>query len=119
MDAANILKPALSRGELQMVGATTIDDYRKYIEKDAALERRFQTIMVDEPTPEETVKILEGLRERYEKHHHVKILDEAIETAVKMSDRYISERFLPDKAIDLIDEACALVRFLRLRNLKI
>jgi len=116
MDAANILKPALSRGELQMVGATTIDDYRKYIEKDAALERRFQTIMVDEPTPEETVKILEGLRERYEKHHHVKILDEAIETAVKMSDRYISERFLPDKAIDLIDEACALVRLSQVKE---
>ncbi|HPD73990.1 MAG TPA: ATP-dependent Clp protease ATP-binding subunit [bacterium] len=116
MDAANILKPALSRGELQMVGATTIDDYRKYIERDAALERRFQTIMVDEPTPDETIEILEGLRERYEKHHHVKILDEAIETAVKMSDRYISERFLPDKAIDLIDEACALVRLSQVKE---
>ncbi len=116
MDAANILKPALSRGELQMVGATTIDDYRKYIERDAALERRFQTIMVDEPTSDETIEILEGLRERYEKHHHVKILDEAIETAVKMSDRYISERFLPDKAIDLIDEACALVRLSQVKE---
>lgn len=116
MDAANILKPALSRGELQMVGATTIDDYRKYIERDAALERRFQTIMVDEPTSDETIKILEGLRERYEKHHHVKILDEAIETAVKMSDRYISERFLPDKAIDLIDEACALIRLSQVKE---
>ena len=116
MDAANILKPALSRGELQMVGATTIDDYRKYIERDAALERRFQTILVDEPTPEETVAILEGLRERYEKHHHVKISDEAIETAVKMGDRYISERFLPDKAIDLIDEACALVRLSQVKE---
>lgn len=116
MDAANILKPALSRGELQMVGATTIDDYRKYIERDAALERRFQTIMVNEPTPEQTVEILEGLRERYEKHHHVKISDEALETAVKMSDRYISERFLPDKAIDLIDEACALVRLSQVKE---
>lgn len=116
MDAANILKPALSRGELQMVGATTIDDYRKYIERDAALERRFQTIMVDEPTSEQTIGILEGLRERYEKHHHVKISDEAIETAVKMSDRYISERFLPDKAIDLIDEACALVRLSQVKE---
>ena len=116
MDAANILKPALSRGELQMVGATTIDDYRKYIEKDAALERRFQTIMVNEPTAEQTVNILEGLRERYEKHHHVKILDEALETAVKMSDRYISDRFLPDKAIDLIDEACALVRLSQVKE---
>jgi len=116
MDAANILKPALSRGELQMVGATTIDDYRKYIERDAALERRFQTIMVNEPTADQTISILEGLRERYEKHHHVKISDEALETAVKMSDRYISDRFLPDKAIDLIDEACALVRLSQVRE---
>lgn len=110
MDAANILKPSLSRGELQMVGATTIDEYRRYIEKDAALERRFQPIMVNEPSLEETVAIIEGLREEYEKHHQVKILDEAIKAAVKMSDRYISDRFLPDKAIDLIDEASALVR---------
>ena len=116
MDAANILKPALSRGELQMVGATTIDEYRKYIERDAALERRFQTIMVNEPSTEETFHILEGLRERYEKHHHVKITDEALETAVKMSDRYISDRFLPDKAIDLIDEACALVRLSQVKE---
>jgi len=116
MDAANILKPALARGDLQMVGATTIDDYRKYIERDAALERRFQPVMVNEPTPEETIAILEGLRERYEKHHHVKISDEAIQTAVKMSDRYISDRFLPDKAIDLIDEACALVRLSQVKE---
>ncbi|MFZ2664299.1 MAG: AAA family ATPase [Patescibacteria group bacterium] len=116
MDAANILKPALSRGELQMVGATTIDDYRKYIERDAALERRFQPVMVNEPTTEQTVEILEGLRDRYEKHHHVKISDEAIEAAVKMSDRYISDRFLPDKAIDLIDEACALVRLSQVKE---
>ncbi len=110
MDAANILKPALSRGELQMVGATTIDEYRKYIEKDAALERRFQPIMVNEPTTEETIAIIQGLRERYEKHHQVRITEDAIKTAVKMSDRYVSDRFLPDKAIDLIDEASALVR---------
>ncbi len=116
MDAANILKPALSRGELQMVGATTIDEYRKYIERDAALERRFQPIMVNEPTAEDTVAILIGLRERYEKHHHVQITDEAIKTAVKLSDRYISDRFLPDKAIDLIDEACALVRLSQVKE---
>ena len=116
MDAANILKPALSRGELQMVGATTIDDYRKYIERDAALERRFQPVMVNEPTTDQTVEILEGLRDRYEKHHHVKISDEAIEVAVKMSDRYVSDRFLPDKAIDLIDEACALVRLSQVKE---
>lgn len=116
MDAANILKPALARGELQMVGATTIDDYRKYVEKDAALERRFQPVMVNEPSTEETLEILEGLRERYEKHHHVKISTEALETAVKMSDRYISDRFLPDKAIDLIDEACALVRLSQVKE---
>jgi ATP-dependent Clp protease ATP-binding subunit ClpC len=116
MDAANILKPALARGELQMVGATTIDEYRKYIEKDAALERRFQPIMVNEPTAEDTVAILIGLRERYEKHHHVRISDEAITTAVKLSDRYISDRFLPDKAIDLIDEACALIRLSQVKE---
>ena len=110
MDAANILKPALARGELQMVGATTIDEYRKYVEKDAALERRFQPIMVNEPTPQDTVAIIKGLRERYEKHHQVVITDEAIKSAVKLSDRYISDRFLPDKAIDIVDEASALVR---------
>lgn len=116
MDAANILKPALARGELQMVGATTIDEYRKYIEKDAALERRFQPIMVNEPSAEDTMAILIGLRERYEKHHQVRISDEAIATAVKLSDRYISDRFLPDKAIDLIDEACALVRLSQVKE---
>lgn len=116
MDAANILKPALARGELQMVGATTIDEYRKYIEKDAALERRFQPIMVNEPTLEDTQEILSGLRERYEKHHNVRITDEAIETAAKMSDRYISDRFLPDKAIDLMDEAGALVRLSQVKE---
>jgi len=116
MDAANILKPALARGELQMVGATTIDEYRKHIEKDAALERRFQPIMTEEPSSEDTIEILKGLRERYEKHHHVVITDEAITTAVKMSDRYVSDRFLPDKAIDLIDEACALVRLSQVKE---
>lgn len=110
IDASNILKPALARGELQCVGATTLDEYRKYIEKDAALERRFQPIQVDEPTPEDAVKILHGLRDRYEAHHRVKITDEAIEQAVKLSDRYITDRFLPDKAIDLIDEAASKVR---------
>jgi len=110
IDASNILKPALARGELQCIGATTLDEYRKYIEKDAALERRFQPIMVDQPTPEETIQILHGLRDRYEAHHRVKITDEAIEQAVKLSDRYITDRFLPDKAIDLIDEACSKVR---------
>ncbi|MFO7247651.1 MAG: ATP-dependent Clp protease ATP-binding subunit [Bacillota bacterium] len=110
IDASNILKPALARGELQCIGATTLDEYRKYIEKDPALERRFQPIMVDEPTPEETIKILEGLRDRYEAHHRVKITDAALEAAVKLSDRYITDRFLPDKAIDLIDEAASKVR---------
>ena len=116
IDAANILKPALARGELQMVGATTVDEYRKYIEKDAALERRFQPILVKEPSQEETIEILRGLRKEYEKHHQVKILDEAIESAVRMSDRYISDRFLPDKAIDLIDEASALVRLSQIQE---
>ncbi|MCI2256781.1 ATP-dependent protease ATP-binding subunit ClpC [Domibacillus sp. 8LH] len=110
IDASNILKPSLARGELQCIGATTLDEYRKYIEKDAALERRFQPIQVDEPTLEESIQILKGLRDRYEAHHRVAILDEAIEAAVKMSDRYISDRFLPDKAIDLIDEAGSKVR---------
>lgn len=116
IDAANILKPALARGELQMVGATTIDEYRKHVEKDAALERRFQPVMVIEPNTEETINIIKGLRERYEKHHQVKITDEAIETAVKMSDRYISDRFLPDKAIDLVDEASALIRLSQVKE---
>lgn len=110
IDASNILKPALSRGELQCVGATTLDEYRKYIEKDAALERRFQPIVVDEPSPEEAILILEGLRDRYEAHHRVKITDEAITQAVRLSDRYITDRYLPDKAIDLIDEAASKVR---------
>ncbi|EMR06360.1 Negative regulator of genetic competence ClpC/MecB [Bhargavaea cecembensis DSE10] len=110
IDASNILKPALARGELQCIGATTLDEYRKYIEKDAALERRFQPIQVDEPTVEDTIKIIHGLRDRYEAHHRVKITDEAVEAAAKLSDRYISDRFLPDKAIDLIDEAGSKVR---------
>jgi len=110
IDASNILKPALARGELQCIGATTLDEYRKYIEKDAALERRFQPIFVEQPTPEEAIQILHGLRDRYEAHHRVKITDEAIEQAVKLSDRYITDRFLPDKAIDLIDEAGSKVR---------
>lgn len=105
IDASNILKPALSRGEIQCIGATTLDEYRKYIEKDAALERRFQTIMVDPPSVKDTIEILKGLRDKYEAHHRVKILDEALEAAVKLSDRYIAGRFLPDKAIDIIDEA--------------
>ncbi|HIW86187.1 MAG TPA: ATP-dependent Clp protease ATP-binding subunit [Candidatus Eubacterium faecipullorum] len=110
VDAANILKPALARGEIQVIGATTIDEYRKNIEKDAALERRFQSVMVGEPTEEEAIEILKGLRDKYEAHHKVKISDEAIENAVKMSARYIADRFLPDKAIDLIDEAASRVR---------
>lgn len=110
IDASNILKPSLARGELQCIGATTFDEYRKYIEKDAALERRFQPITVAEPTAEEAILILMGLRDRYEAHHRVKITDEAIHQAVKLSDRYISDRFLPDKAIDLIDEAGSKVR---------
>jgi ATP-dependent Clp protease ATP-binding subunit ClpC len=105
IDASNILKPALSRGEIQCIGATTLDEYRKHIEKDAALERRFQTIMVEPPSVEDTVEILKGLRDRYEAHHKVKFTDEALEAAAKLSDRYISGRYLPDKAIDLIDEA--------------
>ncbi len=105
IDASNILKPALSRGEIQCIGATTLDEYRKYIEKDAALERRFQTIVVEPPSVEETIQILKGLRDKYEAHHRVKYLDEALEAAAKLADRYIAGRFLPDKAIDLIDEA--------------
>ncbi|MCY9563702.1 ATP-dependent protease ATP-binding subunit ClpC [Paenibacillus larvae] len=110
IDASNILKPALARGELQCIGATTLDEYRKYIEKDAALERRFQPITVDQPSVEDAIQILHGLRDRYEAHHRVKITDESIEEAVKLSDRYITDRFLPDKAIDLIDEASSKVR---------
>ncbi|WP_282062381.1 ATP-dependent protease ATP-binding subunit ClpC [Bacillus pumilus] len=110
IDASNILKPSLARGELQCIGATTLDEYRKYIEKDAALERRFQPIQVDQPSVDESIQILRGLRDRYEAHHRVSITDEAIDAAVKLSDRYISDRFLPDKAIDLIDEAGSKVR---------
>ena len=107
IDASNILKPSLARGEIQLIGATTVNEYRKYIEKDAALERRFQPVTVGEPTVEETVKILHGLRDRYEAHHSVKITDEALEAAAKLSQRYITDRFLPDKAIDLVDEAAS------------
>jgi ATP-dependent Clp protease ATP-binding subunit ClpB len=110
MDASNLLKPMLARGELHCIGATTLDEYRKHIEKDAALERRFQTVLVDQPSVEETISILRGLRERYEVHHGVKIRDSAIVSAAVLSDRYISDRFLPDKAIDLIDEAAAKLR---------
>jgi len=116
IDAANMLKPALARGELQMVGATTIDEHRRYIEKDAALERRFQPILVKEPSSEDTVLILKGLRENYEDHHQVKITDEAIASAVKLSERYVSDRFLPDKAIDVIDEAAAQVRLTQVKE---
>ncbi len=110
IDAASILKPALARGELQTIGATTLDEYRKYLERDAALERRFQQIKVDQPSIEETEQILKGLRERYEDHHHVEITDEALHAAAELADRYISDRFLPDKAIDLIDEAASRMR---------
>ncbi len=110
LDAANILKPSLARGELQIIGATTVDEYRKHIEKDSALERRFQPVMVDEPTEEETIEILKGIRHKYEEFHNVVITDEAVDAAVKMSERYINDRFLPDKAIDLIDEASSKLR---------
>jgi len=110
IDASNILKPVLARGEIQVIGATTIDEYRKYIEKDAALERRFQPVMVEEPTVEDTIKILDGLRDKYEAHHGIKITDEAIRAAAELSNRYITDRFLPDKAIDLIDEASSMVK---------
>ena len=110
MDAGNMLKPMLARGELHCIGATTLDEYRKYIEKDAALERRFQPVMVDQPTVEDTISILRGLRERFEVHHGVKIQDNALVAAATLSNRYISDRFLPDKAIDLVDEACAMIR---------
>jgi len=110
LDASNIIKPALSRGELQIIGATTIDEYRKHVEKDRALERRFQTVQVNEPTQEDSIQILEGLKEKYEAHHKLTITDDAIKAAVEMSARYITDRWLPDKAIDLIDEACSRVR---------
>jgi ATP-dependent Clp protease ATP-binding subunit ClpB len=110
MDASNMLKPALARGELHCVGATTLDEYRKHIEKDAALERRFQPVLVGEPTVEDTISILRGLRERYEIHHQVKFKDAALVAAAVLSHRYISDRFLPDKAIDLVDEAAARLR---------
>ena len=115
IDAANIIKPALGRGEIQIIGATTLNEYRKYVEKDAALERRFQPVTVNEPTQEESLRILIGLRDKYEAHHKLKITDEAIEAAVKMSNRYINDRYLPDKAIDLIDEAASRVRMDGLR----
>jgi ATP-dependent Clp protease ATP-binding subunit ClpB len=110
MDAGNLLKPMLARGELHCIGATTLDEYRKYIEKDAALERRFQTVYVDQPSVEDTISILRGLRERYEVHHGVRIKDSALVAAAVLSNRYISDRFLPDKAIDLVDEAAAKLR---------
>src|SRR5690606_4472789 len=113
VDAANILKPSLARGELQCIGATTLDEYRKYIEKDAALERRFQPVQVDEPSVEETIEILRGIKDRYEQHHRLEITDEALHAAATLSSRYVPDRFLPDKAIDLIDEASARVRLQR------
>lgn len=116
MDASNILKPYLARGELQMIGATTVEEYRKYIEKDAALERRFQPVMVEEPSVEDTIEILKGLRKFYEKHHQVTISDQGIEAAARLSERYVSDRFLPDKAIDLMDEAAARVRLVGVKS---
>ena len=110
MDAGNMLKPMLARGELHCIGATTLDEYRKHIEKDAALERRFQPVLVDQPTVEDTISILRGLKERYELHHGVRIKDAALVAAATLSNRYISDRFLPDKAIDLVDEAAARLR---------
>ncbi len=110
MDAGNLLKPMLARGELHCIGATTLDEYRQYIEKDPALERRFQPVLVDEPTVEDTISILRGLKERYEIFHGVRIHDNALVAAATLSNRYITDRFLPDKAIDLVDEACAMIR---------
>ena len=110
IDAAAILKPPLSRGEIQIIGATTLDEYRKHIEKDSAFDRRFQTVLVKEPNEEQAVRILEGLRDRYEEHHHVHFTDEALSAAVSLSDRYIQDRYLPDKAIDVLDEAGARMR---------
>lgn len=116
IDAANILKPALSRGEIQVIGATTLDEYRKYVEKDSALERRFQSVIIDEPTEEESIEIIKGLKPKYEEHHKLIISDDAIVTSVKLSNKYITDRFLPDKAIDVIDEASSKVR-LKVSNL--
>jgi ATP-dependent Clp protease ATP-binding subunit ClpA len=110
MDAANILKPALARGDLRCIGATTLDEYQKYIEKDAALERRFQKVLVEEPSVESTISILRGIKDKYELHHGVRITDAALVAASELSDRYITDRFLPDKAIDLIDEAASKLR---------
>ena len=110
IDASNILKPCLARGEIQIIGATTIDEYRKHVEKDSGLERRFQSVLIEEPSKEDTIEILKGLRDKYEAHHKVKITDESIKAAVDLSVRYITDRFLPDKAIDLIDEAAAKVK---------
>ncbi len=110
MDAGNLLKPMLARGELHCIGATTLNEYRQHIEKDAALERRFQPVLVDQPTVEDTISILRGLRERFEVFHGVRITDNAMVNAAVLSHRYISDRFLPDKAIDLVDEACALIK---------
>src|SRR5205085_4032326 len=110
MDAGNMLKPMLARGELHCIGATTLDEYRKHVEKDAALERRFQPVLVEPPTVEDAISILRGLKERFELHHGVRIQDNSLVSAVILSNRYISDRFLPDKAIDLVDEACAMIR---------
>src|SRR5207302_8289593 len=110
MDASNLLKPALARGEMHCIGATTLDEYRKHIEKDPALERRFQPVVVQQPTVEDTISILRGLKERYESHHGVRITDDALIAAANLSDRYINDRFLPDKAIDLVDEAASRLR---------
>lgn len=110
MDAGNLLKPKLARGELHCIGATTLDEYRKYIEKDAALERRFQPVLIDQPNVEDTISILRGLKEKFEIHHGVRIQDSALIQAAVLSNRYITDRFLPDKAIDLIDEAAAMLR---------
>src|SRR5699024_6055958 len=113
IDAANLLKPVLARGELQVIGATTLEEYRKHIEKDAALERRFQPIQVAEPSVNDTVEIIKGLRDRYEAHHRVSFTDDALSSAANLADRYINDRYLPDKAIDLIDEAGARLRIQR------
>lgn len=110
IDAANILKPALSRGEIQVIGATTLDEYRKYVEKDSALERRFQSVIIEEPTIDESIEIIRGLKPKYEDHHKLIISDEAIDAAVRLSSKYITDRFLPDKAIDVLDEASSKVR---------
>ena len=118
IDAASILKPMLARGELQTVGATTLEEFRKHFEKDAALERRFQSVKVDEPNLPDAIEILGGLKDRYEVHHGVRFTDQAIASAVNMADRYISDRFLPDKAIDLIDEAGSRVRLMKLKIIK-